>query len=299
MLTHVDLFSGPGGFSTGLKAAGIQTLAAVECDAAAAATHRLNHPEVPVYEADVRHLCGADLLRHAPGGPFREVGCCSAGIPCQVFSHAGNRSRAPFNDRQGTRPRGLPEPSRGRAGCLAVRRAPASSSMDTPRLTRQHPVAPVSRADQHEAGNCARRLRGTPGLDRGRRVRGIRERQRGFDDNREAVWYSALRLLAHKRPQVVVVENVAGFAENHGGAALRFVRRCLRALGYGTTWTVLDATEFGGAQVRRRVFVVASRNKRFDFGRLERRTPGRTQSGNSVHVPTVEALARQIRTQLF
>ena len=100
MLTHVDLFSGPGGFATGLHAAGIQTLAAVEIDRAAAATHRLNHPEVPLLEADVHEVARADLLRHALGGPCREVGCLSAGIPCQPFSFAGNRSRASFDHRQ-------------------------------------------------------------------------------------------------------------------------------------------------------------------------------------------------------
>jgi DNA (cytosine-5)-methyltransferase 1 len=100
MLTHVDLFSGPAGFATGLRAAGIQTYAAVEIDQAAAATHRLNHPEVPFLEADVRDLTGADLMRHVPGGPCREVAAFTAGIPCQVFSHAGNRSRASFDDRQ-------------------------------------------------------------------------------------------------------------------------------------------------------------------------------------------------------
>lgn len=95
MLTHVDLFSGPGGVTTGMKAAGVQTIAAVELDTAAAATHRLNHPEVPVLEADVREVGGADLL-----GSCREVSLVSAGIPCQTFSHAGNKSRASFDHRQ-------------------------------------------------------------------------------------------------------------------------------------------------------------------------------------------------------
>jgi DNA (cytosine-5)-methyltransferase 1 len=99
-LTHADLFCGPGGVTTGLRAAGIQTVAAVECDAAASATHRLNHPEVPMLEADVRDLTGADLLRHAPGGPCREVVAVTAGIPCQPFSFAGNKSRASFDHRQ-------------------------------------------------------------------------------------------------------------------------------------------------------------------------------------------------------
>jgi len=83
-----------------MKAAGIPTIAAVEIDRAAAATHRHNHPEVPLLEADIRQVCGADLLRHTPGGPFREVVAFTAGIPCQPFSHAGTKSRASFDHRQ-------------------------------------------------------------------------------------------------------------------------------------------------------------------------------------------------------
>jgi DNA (cytosine-5)-methyltransferase 1 len=95
VITHLDLFGGPGGVTAGMKAAGIRTLAAVELDAAASATHRLNHPEVAVLEADVRHVGRADLSRSC-----REVVLATAGVPCQPFSHAGTRSRASFDHRQ-------------------------------------------------------------------------------------------------------------------------------------------------------------------------------------------------------
>jgi DNA (cytosine-5)-methyltransferase 1 len=97
----------------------------------------------------------------------------------------------------------------------------------------------------------------------------------GFDDAREAVWYSALKLVAHKRPRVVVVENVKGLVRHDGGRSFRFLLGTLRAAGYRTAWRVLDATRFGGAQVRQRLFVVASRGKHFDFNGLASRPPGR------------------------
>jgi DNA (cytosine-5)-methyltransferase 1 len=97
----------------------------------------------------------------------------------------------------------------------------------------------------------------------------------GFDDIREAVWYSALKLVTRKRSKVVVVENVKGLVHHDGGASLRFLLGTLRTAGYRASWRVLDAQQFGGAQVRRRLFVVASRGRRFDFDGLDTKPPGR------------------------
>jgi len=97
----------------------------------------------------------------------------------------------------------------------------------------------------------------------------------GFGDAREAVWYSALKLVARKKPQVVVVENVKGLVHHDGGRSLRFLLGTLRAAGYRTSWRVLDATQFGGAQVRQRLFLVASRGRPFDFDGLDTKPHGR------------------------
>lgn len=97
----------------------------------------------------------------------------------------------------------------------------------------------------------------------------------GFNDAREAVWYSALKLATHRRPKVVVVENVKGLVHHDNGRSLRFLVGTLRAAGYRTSWRVLDATQFGGAQVRQRLFVVAFRGRRFDIDVLHTKPPGR------------------------
>ena len=96
-----------------------------------------------------------------------------------------------------------------------------------------------------------------------------------FDDPREAVLWSFLRVLARKKPGVVVVENVPALAREDGGRGLRFLAGCLRAAGYRVTWRVLNATRFGGAQHRPRLFVVGSRGRRFDFDRLPTKPVGR------------------------
>ena len=61
--TAIDLFSGCGGLTLGLKQAGFKVLGAVEIDSLAAETYLANHPEVTLWEKDIRKVKGADILR--------------------------------------------------------------------------------------------------------------------------------------------------------------------------------------------------------------------------------------------
>ncbi len=83
--TAIDLFSGCGGLTLGLKQAGFRVLAAVEIDDLAAETYRANHPEVKLYRTDIRWLTPARVchdLGLAPGELDLLAGC----PPCQGFS---------------------------------------------------------------------------------------------------------------------------------------------------------------------------------------------------------------------
>ena len=80
----VDLFSGCGGLSVGLKKAGFRVGAAVEIDERARTTYALNHPEVRLYE-DIRRLSARELLRslQIKRGQLDLLAGCP---PCQGFS---------------------------------------------------------------------------------------------------------------------------------------------------------------------------------------------------------------------
>lgn len=80
----VDLFAGCGGFSQGFKAAGFQSMLAVEIDAWASETFAANHSEVRVITGDVR-----DVVVSSLGLP--EIDGVIGGPPCQGFSLSGNR----------------------------------------------------------------------------------------------------------------------------------------------------------------------------------------------------------------
>jgi DNA (cytosine-5)-methyltransferase 1 len=91
LLTAIDLYAGAGGATAGLRAAGFQVLAAVENDANAAKTYRLNHPDTELLEQDIRTVTCAKLLRTA-GVTRRRLTLLQACPPCQTWSSLGKGS---------------------------------------------------------------------------------------------------------------------------------------------------------------------------------------------------------------
>ena len=96
-LTHIDCFAGPGGICTGLHAAGLRTLVAIEYIKSCCDTYKANHPEVHVIHSDIRNVNADQIL---PFIPTYGVDIVTSGMPCETFSTAGNTSRSFYDDRQ-------------------------------------------------------------------------------------------------------------------------------------------------------------------------------------------------------
>jgi len=79
----IDLFSGGGGLTLGLKQAGFIVSAAVEYDKHASATYSANHPETILYTKDIRCITGKELLSTSPTNQIDLIAACP---PCQSFS---------------------------------------------------------------------------------------------------------------------------------------------------------------------------------------------------------------------
>lgn len=85
MFTAIDLFSGCGGLTTGLKKARFQVLAGVEIDTATGSVFELNHPDVHLWKEDISELTGRRIksrLNIKSGELDLLAGC----PPCQGFS---------------------------------------------------------------------------------------------------------------------------------------------------------------------------------------------------------------------
>lgn len=81
--TAIDLFSGVGGLTLGLKNAGFKVVSAVEVEKNAIATYRSNHPEVKLIDRDIRQVSGEDLFKAARVKKIDIIAGCP---PCQGFS---------------------------------------------------------------------------------------------------------------------------------------------------------------------------------------------------------------------
>lgn len=84
----IDLFAGCGGLSTGFEMAGFEVPLAIEIDAWASETYKINHPNTFVMTEDITKVTDLDALLDSN---LFEVDGIIGGPPCQGFSLSGNR----------------------------------------------------------------------------------------------------------------------------------------------------------------------------------------------------------------
>lgn len=80
----------------------------------------------------------------------------------------------------------------------------------------------------------------------------------GLRGKQSGLFYDFAGLIDSRRPQVVVLENVAALLSSHDGRDFAVILRTLADIGYGLAWRVLDSRHFGIPQSRTRVFVVGA-----------------------------------------
>jgi DNA (cytosine-5)-methyltransferase 1 len=83
--------------------------------------------------------------------------------------------------------------------------------------------------------------------------------QRSEKGARARLFEHYLRIVRGLRPKTIVMENVPGILTIGDSSVIDTIKAELKALGYESDVQILSAEEFGTPQVRRRVFIVASR----------------------------------------
>lgn len=91
--------------------------------------------------------------------------------------------------------------------------------------------------------------------------------QQGFSDPRGQLMHHFIRLVDELRPRFVLMENVRGLVTATGptgmpGEALGLIQSSLEEIGYASAVGMLNAADFGAAQRRVRLFLVASSDHR-------------------------------------
>lgn len=101
--------------------------------------------------------------------------------------------------------------------------------------------------------------------------------RRGFMDTRGTLFFDIERILKEKRPRAFLLENVEGLVLHDRvdrsrpiGRTLETIINHLENLGYEVNWKVLDASEYGVPQKRKRIYITGSLSAKTDLNDLNK-----------------------------
>jgi len=83
---------------------------------------------------------------------------------------------------------------------------------------------------------------------------------RGISDKRGQLFYDFIRILADKQPKFFLAENVSGMLLATHGNALENIKSMFRGCGYNLSFQMLNVSNYGVPQDRKRVFFVGYRS---------------------------------------
>lgn len=83
-------------------------------------------------------------------------------------------------------------------------------------------------------------------------------KRQGFADTRGTLFFEVERILRDKKPQGFILENVEGLVNHDGGRTLNVIITSLINLGYQVEYKVLNSTDFGVPQERKRIYIVGT-----------------------------------------
>lgn len=94
--------------------------------------------------------------------------------------------------------------------------------------------------------------------------------KRGFEDARGTLFFEILRIAKAKAPKAILLENVKNLIHHDSGNTIKVIKESLEQQGYNFSYKVLNTKDFGLAQNRERIIIVASRERLFDFGPISK-----------------------------
>lgn len=94
----------------------------------------------------------------------------------------------------------------------------------------------------------------------------IAGKQNGFEDSRGTVFFKIIELAKQSKPKIILLENVANLARIEKGKTLEIIIQELTKIGYSVYHQILDSSDFGIPQARKRIYIVAIQDKINSFG---------------------------------
>ena len=90
-------------------------------------------------------------------------------------------------------------------------------------------------------------------------------RMLGFEDARGTLFFEYARVLNECKPKAFIFENVRNLVNHDKGKTFQVIQNTFKELGYKIFYQVLNASDFGIPQTRRRIFIVGFREDVKDF----------------------------------
>ncbi|MDE6257582.1 MAG: DNA (cytosine-5-)-methyltransferase [Muribaculaceae bacterium] len=97
-------------------------------------------------------------------------------------------------------------------------------------------------------------------------------KRQGFADTRGTLFFEVERILREKKPKGFILENVEGLVNHDKGRTLETIISKLLELGYQVNYKVLNSSDFGVAQDRKRIYIVGTFEKAPDLENFPKST---------------------------
>ena len=101
----------------------------------------------------------------------------------------------------------------------------------------------------------------------------IAGKRKGFEDSRGTLFREIIRIASEKKPEYMLLENVEGLIYHDNGNSLRVIVRKIEKIGYSVIYKVLDSSDYGIPQTRRRIFFICRYGKPWQFNEFRWPSP--------------------------
>lgn len=88
----------------------------------------------------------------------------------------------------------------------------------------------------------------------------ISGKKKGLDDPRGQLYKNVVKIAKYHKPKIILLENVKNLETHNKGQTLEQIKRDFQQIGYTIFSKVLNASDFGIPQARKRIYFVAFRN---------------------------------------
>lgn len=97
----------------------------------------------------------------------------------------------------------------------------------------------------------------------------ISGKQKGFEDTRGTLFFDVSRIANFHKPKIIFLENVGNLKQHDKGRTFKIIKKNLNEIGYNVYHEILNASNFGIPQARKRIYIVCIRkdidNHNFHF----------------------------------